>query len=330
MRPTIATLTLALWTTPVLSQEESSFPLPYPMGKCGAVDVTESIVGPMEDDYGRSGYVIPGDIGITFIPGNFCSAYTRAGWEETIQLHLGKGADEYRDLIDRAVEVWNEVVTPRSGEPLIEIVDSPPENYLLSESFWADTDTEGRANMSDGENVIYFKPDTEDESGLWGLAWNGWRSSVASSSRKMVATDIYINTAHEEKFAPDTLAFTKLLVDVDDSYGAYALVNKTYNVIMHEIGHAVGLEHIPVSGNVMSKDFGAGGLDQWSAPMAIELFKAPSPIQANKFVDRHNRIFPYMRVDEENLDMLDRVDFFTRNAKLGEQGKMALTCIYEY
>ena len=329
MRRTIATLTLALWITPVLSQEES-FPLPYPMGKCGAADVTKSIVGPMEDNYGRSGYVIPGNTGITLVPGNLCSTYARAGWEETMQLHLGEGADEYRNLIDRAVGVWNEAVTPRSGEPLIEIVEYQPENYLLLESFWADTDTEGRANLGDGENVIYFKPDIEDESEFWGLAWRRSRYSENSSSREMVAADVYINTAHEEEFAPDTLALTKLLVDVDDSYGAYALVNKTYEVILHEIGHAVGLSHIPVSGNVMSKDFGAGGLDQWSAPMAIELFRAPSPIQANKFVDRHNHIFPYMRVREENLDMLDRVDFFTRSAKLGEQEKMALTCIYEY
>ena len=330
MRRKIATLTLALWITPVLSQEESSFPLPYTMGKCGVVDVTESTDGQIEDYYGRSGYVIPSDIGITLIPGNLCSAYAIAGWEETMQLHLGEGADEYRDLIDRAVEVWNEAVTPRSGEPLIEIVEYQPENYLLSESFWADTDTEGRDNLFDGENVIYFKPDTEDESGLWGLAWYGSRYSWSSGSSKMAAADIYINTADEEEFAPDTPTLTKLLVNVDDSYGAYALYNKTYSVILHEIGHAVGLSHIPVSGNVMSKDFGAGGLDQWSAPIALELFRASDPKQDNKFVDSHDLIFPYMRVGEENLDMLDRMDFFTRSAKLGEQEKMVLTCIYEY
>ena len=243
--------------------------------------------------------------------------------------HLGEGASEYLDLIERAVEVWNEAVTPRSGEPLIEIVDYPPENYLLSESFWADRDTEGLANVRDGENVIYFKPDHDDESKLWGLAWSGSRYSENSSSRKMGAADIYINTADEEEFAPDTPALTKLLVDVDDSYGAYAFVNKTYEVILHEIGHAVGLGHIPVSGNVMSRDFGAGGLDQWSAPIAIELFNAPS-LRRNRFVDRHSRVFPYMIVREESHDQLDRVDFFTRNAKLGEQEKTALMCIYEY
>ena len=288
----------------------------------------------MEDDYERSGFVIPNDIGITIVPGNLCSTYAYAGWEETMRLHLGEGASEYLGLIEMAVEVWNEVVTPRSGEPLIEIVEYRPENYLLSESFWANTDAdiniEGLINLLDGENVIYFKPDTEDESDLWGLTWYGRMRSVDSGSRKMAAADIYINTADEEEVAPDTLALSKLLVDVNDSYGAYAFVNKTYQVILHEIGHAVGLSHIPVSGNVMSRDFGAGGLDQWSAPIALELFKSPSPIQDNKFVDPHDLIFPYMRVGEENLDMLDRMDFFTRSAKLGEQEKMVLTCIYEY
>ena len=45
-----------------------------------------------------------------------------------MKLHLGEGADEYRDLIERAIEVWNETVKLPSREPLIEIVDErwPP------------------------------------------------------------------------------------------------------------------------------------------------------------------------------------------------------------
>ena len=145
----------------------------------------------------------------------------------------------------------------------------------------------------------------------------------------MSQADIYINTAHEEDAFPNTLVLTKLLVEVDDRHGAYAIVNKTYAVILHELGHAIGLHHIPVSGNVMSQDFGAGGLDQWSAPIAIELFNSLSP-RRHKFVDRHNEVFPYMAIHTQSEDLMERVDFFTENAKLGEQEKTVLTCIYEY
>ena len=79
----------------------------------------------------------------------------------------------------------------------------------------------------------------------------------------------------------------------------------------------------------MSRDFGAGGLDQWSAPIALELLNDFSPT-INKFVYRHSLISPYMSVGQQNEEFLEMMDFFTENAKLGEQEKMALTCIYEY
>ena len=99
-------------------------------------------------------------------------------------------------------------------------------------------------------------------------------------------------------------------------------------MILHELGHAIGIQHIPVSGNVMSRDFGAGGIDQWAGPLAVELFNAFSP-RRNKFVDRHRNVSPYMAISPGN-EWLDRAEFFTENAKLGEQEKMVLMCIYEY
>ena len=79
----------------------------------------------------------------------------------------------------------------------------------------------------------------------------------------------------------------------------------------------------------MSRDFGAGGLDQWAASIALELFNDSGP-SFNKFAYRHDRIYPYMSVGQRNEELLEMMDFFTENAKLGEQEKMALTCIYQY
>ena len=111
--------------------------------------------------------------------------------------------------------------------------------------------------------------------------------------------------------------------------GSSILYNKTYSVILHEIGHAVGLGHIPVNGNIMSRDFGAGRVDQWAATVAYDIFRTSTPMR-HRLVFSNDDIYPYMRIDRRSTDFLDKAEFFTTNAKLGEQEKMALTCIYRY
>ena len=116
---------------------------------------------------------------------------------------------------------------------------------------------------------------------------------------------------------------------MDSVYGAYALYNKTYSVILHELGHAIGLGHVPVNGNVMSNDFGGGGIDQWAATLAFDLLNDSSP-QRHKFVYPKMDMLPYMFAGSQDIEVLQKVDFFTYNAKLGEQEKMLLSCIYVY
>ena len=296
-------------------------PVPLPIGQCATVNVEEGVGAAKVADPRRHEFRIPGDI--VFVPGNFCSAYTRGGWESTMQLHLGEGAAEYRDLIEQAVRVWNETVNLPEGQPLIEIVDARPTNFSLPTSFWSSTDEVGRGNLDDGQSVIYFIPSGEGERRSWGLAWTSTRQV------ERVQADVYINTADEQENAGFTLALTTKLVDVDSSYAAYAYHNKTYEVILHELGHAVGLAHLPVNGNVMSRDWLAGGGDQWAATVAFDLFNDFSP-RTNDFVKRKSDVHPYVRIPNSYLDLLKRVEFFTKNGKLGAQDKTALTCIYEY
>ena len=301
-------------------------PMPFPVGECSVSDDTGGRVNEDEGAY-QSKFKIPGGIGIVFNPGTLCETYARYGWEETMNLHLGEGASQYRKLIELAVQVWNETVNLPSGEPLIEIVDEQPKNYYLPDSFWTDTNTHGSVNLDDGQNVIYFKPSAERDGSPWGLAWS------QSARGRMEDTDIYINTFDEESQPEYTLVLTKKLFDMpgNASYGAYITYRKTYSVILHEIGHAVGLKHIPVNGNVMSRDFGAGGVDQWSAGIAIDLLDVPFPSQEDYFVHLNSAVSSrYLRLSKRMEKWRGEAAFFTLRGKLGEQEKMALTCIYEY
>ena len=69
-------------------------------------------------------------------------------------LYLGEGAEEYQELINRAVEVWNETVDIGDDTPLIEITDERPETYRLPRSFWEDTTEEGQANLDDSQRSL--------------------------------------------------------------------------------------------------------------------------------------------------------------------------------
>ena len=317
LRITVLLMVAAVFAT-------AQIPMHRPIGQCATFDATEGSGDEQATDHQqREEFKIPGSI--FFVPPSWCAAYAFFGWEKTMELYLGEGAEEYRELIERAVEVWNETVSLPSGDPLIKIVNGHPQNYLLPESFSspdADTDALTLPNARDNESVIYFKPYGEGQSS-WGFTW--YRSSYS----QMAEADVYINTYAEEEHSPNTLILAKRLADVDDSYGAYALYNKTYSVILHELGHAVGVKHIPVSGNIMNRNFGEGGSNQWTAAIALDLFSDFSP-RRNKFVRRHDRTYPYMSVSNRSDELLEQVEFFTENAKLGEQEKMALTCIYEY
>ena len=308
----ILAIVTGIWDL-TLSQER----VQHPVGRCITRDVEEFNGTQLE----QRGYRIPGTW--HYVPGTLCAQYARYGWEEPMVLYLGEGAEDYRELIERAIEVWNETVDLGKDTPLIEITDKRPETYRLASSFWEDTDEEGKANLDDNQSVIYFT--TSEESDLWGLAWRQWSYRDA----KMLEADIYINTFAEEEHPDEVLVLNKKLSDIDSSYAAYATFNKTYAVILHELGHAIGLNHVPTSGNVMSRDFGAGGIDQWAAPIAVQLFNDSSP-RNHPFVERKNNVDTYMALSKEHDDTMEIVDFFTNNAKLGEQEKMALTCIYPY
>ena len=173
--------------------------------------------------------------------------------------------------------------------------------------------------------------------------FQGWRKEFfqrlhqdIDPGKSIKEADIYINTVDEEEYGPN-LAFTQEIFNLDEDHGVYTYINPTFAVVLHEIGHAIGLAHIPVAGNAMSRGFETGSVDQWSVPLNLFVLTQlaikqrhyasihPSQLQ---FVDRHDEVYPYMRIWGESL--LARLDLFTETAKLGEQDKIALMCIYAY
>ena len=90
--------------------------------------------------------------------GGFCAQYGWAGWERTMDLYLGDGADPYWKEIGAAVDLWNEALMGFNRRPVIRIIDYPlPSNYGLSRRFWRNSEAESRRLLGDGQSVIYFK-----------------------------------------------------------------------------------------------------------------------------------------------------------------------------
>ena len=300
----------------------AQIPIPHPPGEC-EVDVVE-VQAPAPAKSISSKFAIPATK-------DFCSQYTlgNAGWEEPMHLYLGEGAEDYLLLIEHAVKLWTRALKRSGRNPLIRIeYNVRPSTFTLSDAFWDHANAETDVNLDDFQNVIYFKAGNPNHS-------RGY-ARVRVQGNRILEADTYININYEAQYGPN-LAFTQKLFDIDEIYGSYAYINSTFAVILHELGHAVGLDHMPIAGNAMTRNFEAGSVDQWGAPLNLFVitqlaikrrhFASLDPSQL-QFVDRHDQVYPYMIVFGENR--LARLDLFTDTAKLGEQDKMALMCIYEY
>ena len=303
----------------------AQIPVLTPPGSCGTQNPVSATASESDDPHHPMEFFSLSELSSPSI----CEEYTYAGWGETMKLQLGEGAEPYRELIELAVETWNEAVLELWDEPLIEIIDDDPDTFHLSSSFWENDDEESLENLRDGENVIYFNPSPDDLDSPRGFA------RLLPRRGKMAEADLYINTAVEEEWDGYTLAYTRKMLEAGSSYGVYAFISSTYDVILHEIGHAVGLKHTSVTGNVMaSGTFVDGVADQWAPAMTLyQIAQANGQIGAfdigDVFVSRNSDIFPYTAIRERNQTLNTLVDFYTERAKLGEAEKMFLNCIYE-
>ena len=344
----LALVSLAVWAGTALAQ----VPIPHEAGQCGGLRPfsdgwTQDSVRPGSTtsvrQTRRTGDVAPPPTGFvrggatqTRIPtprrfsvgdSGFCSQYSYSGWERTMNLYLGEGAADYLPLVSMAVDLWNSALMGFNREPVINIVETlSPRKFRLRQDFWKDSVTESNRNVKDGESVIYFKPgDDPDQGGSFArFRWNG--------HNRMVESDIYINTVHEEEYGPN-LAETYMVLPTGESAGIHALVDSTYLTVVHEIGHALGLNHVPVSGNIMSYAYMPRMLELWRAPMSVLMLAMKgstgiSDYSQSPLSQDESEVFPYMIVTDQAL--IDLVSLYTVTVSLGEQDRMALMCVYDF
>ena len=152
-----------------------------------------------------------------------CSRQTMGfGWAEPMKLHLGAGAAAHIETVRRAVQAWNGL-TKRN---LIELQEDDA-HYPLSA---LQPDEEGASALyADGASVLYFSARGTGSKFGYVLAH---QKTNEDGDTHLAEADIFIWTP------PETDSPLDLLI-----------------AVQHELGHALGLEHTAISGNVMSYDY---------------------------------------------------------------------------
>ena len=314
---------VSLCTLALASPVSAEIPVPGPVPECGGIRIDPPSSRP-EPWQPRS--VAREDSGL-------CSEYIYGGWKNTMLLYFGEGAVEHRDTIELAVKKWNDALMGFSREPVIEFAGQRPENYSLSGDFWRSSDDESHPLAQDGQSVIYFKGRAVESSP------GGFARLRTDGENSMVESDIYINTTDWEEYGPFLFRAQEIFRMGDRT--VYAAVDSVYLVILHEIGHALGLKHVPVSGNVMSYNYLPYMQDLWSVPVTVEFFKQAEYIESVGEAFSRGALSEFLWQGPEDLStyqyrpdpsLLERImlSHFTYTAGLGEQDRMSLLCAYEF
>ena len=267
---------------------------------------------------------------------DLCSTYTHAGWVDTLNLRLGEGAHDYMWLIESAVETWNDALEGFNRKPIIQVSPLRPKNPSLHRDFWSrynnksDLDESDRL-IDDGQSVIYFKGG-DPENLYGGFAYSRW------NDKHMEEADIYINLTSVEEYG-FFLVDTQRLISWDGSI-TYAPVLSIYITILHEIGHALGLNHVPVSENVMSYNYMPYIAEKWTAPAFMRLLQdmtrygSPGSALRNGLFSAvtvpEGKLSPRYYFEDPSEELMVIITVFSSSAGLGEQDRMSLLCAYEF
>ena len=307
----------------------AQIPVPGPIPECGGVEIEGLSLRP-QPWQSRSASLQ--DQGL-------CSEYAFGGWTRTMYLYAGEGFFEHREKIERAVEKWNEALEGFNQKPVIEIIRRSPKNPFLPDEFWSNRLGYAKQLAQDGQSVIYFKGGAVDNS-LGGFVYP--RTDIDGN---MVEADIYINITHWEEYGP-YLFFAQELLDMDGRI-LYVPVDSVYKTMLHELGHALGLLHVPVSGNIMSYNYMPYMKDLWKPLVGVDFFRQLWTVTSeaellgifenaftsgmfSSFVWNGNDLAEYQSRDDPDFLEILMLEYFTSTAGLGEQDRMSLLCAYDF
>ena len=309
----------------------AQIPVPGPIPECGGVEI-EGLSSRPQPWQSRSAAIQ--DQGL-------CSEYAFGGWITTMYLYAGEGFLEHRDKIERSVKTWNEALEGFNQRPVVEIIRHPAENPFLPDDFWSKRIDYAKDLSGDGQSVIYFKGDDVEGSPA------GFVYPRTDSNGNMVEADIYINIADWEEYGP-YLFLAQEILDLDGRI-IYVPVDSVYKTMLHELGHALGLLHVPVSGNIMSYNYMPYMKDLWQPLVGVDLFRqlwgATSRAELegilfednaftsgmfSSFIWHGDELAKYQSRDDPDILEILMLEYFTATAGLGEQDRMSLLCAYDF
>ena len=251
-----------------------------------------------------------------------CSQYTiKAGWEEPLVFYLGEGAGEFATQINIAAGVWTEAtgfLVGVSVDPFTKPVNftAPPTPWISSPMV--------EQNASDGQSVIYI-----DTSGEPGLAHGFAQVRSSRIQDRIFEADLYITAPGASLETP--VAIPSYAGYADSDHGIFAIVDDLYSVILHEMGHAMGLNHVPTSGNLMSLlPHTAGDWNKfYNRLWYLERMRDETDPSALPIVFRAEDMWgrSFIPVDTEKLRLAWST--FSFELRPGPQDLAALMCVYE-
>ena len=260
------------------------------------------------------------DVAIPF-PFSFCDKYTffRSAWHRPMNLYVSRNATNHQVAVTRrAVQRWNMLfrrnVISFRGRHAYKIAS----RYTWRNHPKKDNDAFGFQANNDGASIIYFLPQYAEFNSNLDAGWDG----IATFT-----TQHYV--VYRDPNTGDTLTTRQIReADIYIKGGSFNSAQPFQQIalVMHEIGHALGLAHIPISGNIMS----------YSEEAAIIQILRPFVVTMDEYLDDNTNLVGNI----DNIPTREWLNFLNSDEALQRmsydlmtpqaQDKTALMCLYDF